>query len=189
MEVSTFYPGCSIRLTLWKLAAFDICDTSINSRSFRFGLISRRSRYRAGTRYFTRGTDEEGHVANFNETEQVVILEASSIVDQEPATSILSFVQTRGSVPVYWAEVNNLRYKPDLQIMELQDTVTIYCFIGQLGVSLTLWPKGVALQLHFKDQVSEYGSQHIVNLVNQKGYEKPVKDAFERYIAEVRPLT
>jgi hypothetical protein len=36
----------------------------------------------------------------------------------------LSFVQTRGSVPVFWAEVNNLRYKPDLQIMDIPETVS-----------------------------------------------------------------
>lgn len=43
----------------------------------------------------------------------------------------MSFVQTRGSVPVFWAEVNNLRYKPDLQIMDLQDTVFL-SFLARL---------------------------------------------------------
>ncbi|KAF8584507.1 hypothetical protein K439DRAFT_1646925 [Ramaria rubella] len=145
---------------------FDICDTSIKSRPFRFALISRRSRYRAGTRYFTRGIDEEGHVANFNETEQIVIVGDSSAQKQGDTPSIFSFVQTRGSVPVFWAEINNLRYKPDLQIMDLQNTI-------------------LALRRHLEDQITNYGSQHIVNLVRQKGYEKPVKDAFERYINEI----
>ncbi len=36
----------------------------------------------------------------------------------------LSFVQTRGSAPLFWAEVNNLRYKPDLQIMDIPETVS-----------------------------------------------------------------
>ena len=35
----------------------------------------------------------------------------------------MSFVQIRGSVPVFWAEINTLRYKPDLQVMDMQDTV------------------------------------------------------------------
>ena len=35
-------------------------------------LISRRSRFRPGTRYNVRGADELGHVANFVETEQIV---------------------------------------------------------------------------------------------------------------------
>lgn len=34
-----------------------------------------------------------------------------------------SYAQIRGSVPIYWAEVNNLRYKPDLVIMDLPKTV------------------------------------------------------------------
>ena len=34
-------------------------------------IISRRSRFRLGTRFKRRGVDENGHVANFVETEQV----------------------------------------------------------------------------------------------------------------------
>ena len=30
-----------------------------------------------------------------------------------------------------------------------------------------------------------YGEQSLVNLINHKGHEKPVKDAFEKYMAEV----
>jgi hypothetical protein len=91
-------------------------------------LISRRSRFRAGTRYFRRGIDHEGHVANFNETEQLLLVEGPTTPGaQRPAVdeyaTKLSFVQIRGSVPLFWAEVNTLRYKPDLQVMDLQDTV------------------------------------------------------------------
>ena len=32
-------------------------------------LITRRSRFMGGTRYYSRGINDEGHVANFNETE------------------------------------------------------------------------------------------------------------------------
>ena len=88
-------------------------------------IISRRNRYRAGTRYFRRGIDHEGHVANFVETEQILLLDRMG----KPTGDLgarLSFVQIRGSVPVYWAEINTLRYKPDLQIMELSDTVSVY---------------------------------------------------------------
>lgn len=40
------------------------------------------------------------------------------------------------------------------------------------------------MRLHLQEQVSLYGEQSLVNLVNQKGYEKPVKDAYEKHIAE-----
>ncbi|TBU64759.1 SacI homology domain-containing protein [Dichomitus squalens] len=138
---------------------FDIRPVQISIWQIRLGLISRRSRYRAGTRYFRRGIDPEGHVANFNETEQILL------VGGDESGTQLSFVQIRGSIPVYWAEVNTLRYKPDVQIMELQDTVD-------------------AMRAHLQENLRLYGGQTLVNLVNHKGHEKPVKEAFEKYIAQ-----
>lgn len=110
--------------------AFDLQHTAVNGKPFAFCIISRRSRFRAGTRYFRRGIDEEGHVANFNETEQIVLYDP---IDGGPipvprqgeqgGKIQLSFVQIRGSIPLFWAEVNTLRYKPDLQIMNLPNAV------------------------------------------------------------------
>lgn len=57
-------------------------------------LISRRSCYRAGTRYNARGIDDEGNVANFVESEQIVIV----------GDSCFSLLQIRGSVPVFWQQ-------------------------------------------------------------------------------------
>jgi len=54
------------------LSVVSITDCTIKGRSFRYTLISRRSCYRAGTRYNIRGIDDDGHVANFVETEQIV---------------------------------------------------------------------------------------------------------------------
>ncbi|CAF4900029.1 unnamed protein product, partial [Rotaria magnacalcarata] len=39
-----------------------------------YGLISRRSTQRAGTRLFIRGIDDDGRVANYVETEQILQL-------------------------------------------------------------------------------------------------------------------
>ena len=95
----------------------------------RLCLISRRSRYRACKRYFRRGIYKEGHVANFNETEQILL------VGPDDNSVQLSFVQIRGSVPVFWAEINTLRYKPDVQIMELQESVRIRGLTAMYRVS------------------------------------------------------
>lgn len=132
----------------------DIRYTRINGQQFQFGIFSRRSRFRAGTRYFARGIDAEGHVANYNETEQIVITENSSKT---------AFVQTRGSIPIFWAEVNNLNYKPDMQVMDRPDTLK-------------------AFKMHVEEQVSLYGSQSLVNLVNTKGHEQPVREGYEKYV-------
>lgn len=93
----------------------------INSKRFEFVLISRRSRYRVGTRYFTRGINTDGHAANSNETEQVLVFGEGHADEFQ----LFSYVQTRGSVPVYWAQVNNLRYQPDLQVMDKPETVSL----------------------------------------------------------------
>ncbi|KAL5535134.1 SAC1 [Sanghuangporus sanghuang] len=144
---------------------FDIRPTTLNGHSIRLCLISRRSRYRAGTRYFRRGMDRDGHVANFNETEQILLVDKS---EKTGATTEarLSFVQVRGSVPLFWAEVNNLRYKPELQVMELPDT------------------EG-GLRAHLQELVNIYGESACVSLVNQKGHELPIKEAFERYMKKL----
>uniref|UniRef100_A0A060THQ9 ARAD1D33308p n=1 Tax=Blastobotrys adeninivorans TaxID=409370 RepID=A0A060THQ9_BLAAD len=129
-------------------------QTSFCEQPIYFGLITRRSRFRAGTRYFRRGIDGEGHVANFNETEQILEL---------PNGKKFSFVQTRGSVPTYWGEVNDLRYKPKLQVGKRSSVE--------------------AARRHFDEQVHLYGKNYLVNLVNQSGYEKPVKMSYEDVVA------
>ena len=38
---------------------------------------------------------------------------------------------------------------------------------------------------HLQKQTSTYGPVTLVNLINQKGHEKPVKDAYERQMAQL----
>lgn len=146
----------------------EVKEVKINNHAFVLGLIARRSRHRVGTRYFSRGIDVDGNVSNFNETEQFVITNPKNGPTMTKANGSIrqSYIQTRGSVPVFWAEVNNLRYKPDLQIMEKPETAE-------------------ATRRHFDDQVARYGDNYLVNLVNQKGYEKPVKEAYERAVEKL----
>jgi hypothetical protein len=59
-----------------------------------FCLISRRSRLNAGIHAWNRGADENGNAANFVETE-----ETATIGDR-----VVSFVQLRGSCPVFWTQ-------------------------------------------------------------------------------------
>lgn len=135
-----------------------VVDTIFQSTSISVGLITRRSRFRAGTRYFRRGVDEDGNVGNYNENEQVLVVQNN----KHDKIDMFSFLQTRGSVPVYWAEINNLRYKPNLV----------------LGDNSTL----ESTKKHFDKQIALYGDNYLVNLVNQKGYELPVKQAYENAV-------
>lgn len=66
-----FQPGCEIE-----------------SDKFSTIFISRRSRFRQGCRFTKRGIDESGHVANFVETEQILLFSDGKIT---------SYVQIRGN--------------------------------------------------------------------------------------------
>jgi hypothetical protein len=66
--------------------------------------------------------DAEGHASNSNETEQIVVVPRSGA---EKGEEVFSYVQTRGSVPVFWSQVNTLRYVPDLQVMDKPSTVRL----------------------------------------------------------------
>jgi hypothetical protein len=44
------------------------------------------------------------------------------------------------------------------------------------------------MRLHLEEQISLYGKQSLVNLVNHKGYEQPVKEAYEKYVAQVSSI-
>ncbi|KAJ8942653.1 hypothetical protein NQ318_013366 [Aromia moschata] len=81
----------------------------INGQSFVWAIISRRSVFRAGTRLFRRGVDKDGNVANFVETEQIVEFQGDRS----------SFVQVRGSIPLYWQQNPDLRYKPPPTLLEV----------------------------------------------------------------------
>jgi hypothetical protein len=155
-----------------------IAPAKVKNTAFTFALITRRSRFRGGTRYLSRGIDEQGHVSNFNETEQIALLNDTSgptgyaggqgigngQVGAQPAeTQVLAYLQTRGSVPVYWAEINDLRYTPKLQIRGVESAVD-------------------AARKHFDEQIRIYGENYLVNLVNQRGREERVKKAYEQMV-------
>ncbi|KAG3293004.1 SACM1L-containing, partial [Ictidomys tridecemlineatus] len=123
-----------------------IHSCSINGKYFNWILISRRSCFRAGVDYYVRGIDSEGHAANFVETEQIVHYNGCKA----------SFVQTRGSIPVFRSQRPNLKSK-------------LYGW----------FPK------HFDSQVIIYGKQVIINLVNQKGSEKPLEQTYARMVSSL----
>ena len=58
-------------------------------------MISRRNSARAGPRFYSRGIDEAGDVANFVETEVTVSFDRGA--------QVFSHLQIRGSVPLFWS--------------------------------------------------------------------------------------
>ncbi|ETN68075.1 suppressor of actin (sac) [Anopheles darlingi] len=125
----------------------------IGNECFTLAIVSRRSRYRAGTRYKRRGVDELGNCANYVETEQVLSLRQHQI----------SFTQVRGSVPVYWSQPG-YKYRPPPRIDQDDETTQ------------------VAFRRHFDGELAIYQSVCIINLVEQSGKEKILGDAYAEHV-------
>ncbi|KAI3382435.1 hypothetical protein SNEBB_003487 [Seison nebaliae] len=109
-------------------------------------LISRRSRYRAGMRYRTRGTDANGRVANYVETEQILYIPEHNV--------ITSFVVVRGSVPLFWKQPGK-DYRPIVLMQK------------------TLVENTSAFENHFDREIDLYGDVAVLNLVDQVGKSEP----------------
>uniref|UniRef100_A0A1A9ZB97 Phosphatidylinositol-3-phosphatase SAC1 n=1 Tax=Glossina pallidipes TaxID=7398 RepID=A0A1A9ZB97_GLOPL len=131
------------------LGFVSVNQVQINGQTFFWSIISRRSVHKAGTRFFSRGINDDGQVANFVETEQIV----------EYNGQCVSFVQTRGSMPFYWSQLPNLRYKPRPHKINGKDHL-------------------LACKRHFEEQIALYGQQVLVNLVNQTGSEGELESFF-----------
>ncbi|XP_013005203.1 synaptojanin-1 isoform X8 [Cavia porcellus] len=117
-------------------------------------LISRLSCERAGTRFNVRGTNDDGHVANFVETEQVVYLD----------DSVSSFIQIRGSVPLFWEQ-------PGLQVGS-----------HRVRMSRGFEANAPAFDRHFRTLKNLYGKQIVVNLLGSKEGEHMLSKAFQSHL-------
>ncbi|XP_060825079.1 phosphatidylinositide phosphatase SAC2 isoform X1 [Bombus pascuorum] len=128
-------------------------DEQPHHETFNLAIISRRSRFRAGTRYKRRGVDDEGKCANYVETEQLVWYHDHQV----------SFVQVRGSVPVYWSQPG-YKYKPPPRIDRDEAETQI------------------AFEKHFTEELGLYGPICIMNLVEQTGKEKVIWEAYSNHV-------
>nr|ODN92411.1 phosphatidylinositol phosphate phosphatase [Cryptococcus depauperatus CBS 7841] len=124
------------------------------------GLISRLSWKRAGARFRTRGIDDDGQVANFVETEVLMALE----------DKVMSYVQVRGSVPLFWEQ-------PSQGLQTLQQRVEI-----------TRPPQATqpAFDKHFLELLEHYNCIHAINLLGQKDAEAKLSLAYSSHLAALK---
>lgn len=123
-----------------------------------FALISRRHTRRAGCRYVVRGIDASGAVANFVETEQIVHPVERRVVH--------SFVQVRGSIPVYWTQLASLKYAPRIEVQPRRET-------------------DAAFLTHFDELQRVYGQNGTIvctSLINLKGSELKLAQQYEAVV-------
>lgn len=134
----------------------DQASVSIYGRTAFITVIARRSRYFAGARFLKRGANDLGYVANDVETEQIVS-EALTTSFHGPGGKLFaspeytSYVQHRGSIPLYWTQDNTgVTPKPPIEL-NLVD------------------PFYSAAALHFDNLFERYGSPiYVLNLVKAK---------------------
>lgn len=127
----------------------------IDNECYMLALVSRRSRYRAGTRYKRRGVNEDGHVANYVETEQILSFRQHQ----------MAFTQIRGSVPVYWSQAG-YKYRPPPRLDREEGEIQL------------------AFEKHFDNELALYNSVCIINLVEQSGKEKVIFDAYANHVCK-----
>ncbi|XP_071104406.1 synaptojanin-2-like [Haliotis cracherodii] len=116
-------------------------------------IITRLSCERAGTRFNVRGTNDDGHVANFCETEQVTFLD-----DQ-----VSSFIQTRGSVPLFWEQTG------------------IQVGSHKIHMSRGYEASAPSYDRHLQMIKKQYGDQVLVNLLGCKEGEKMLSQAYQNH--------
>ncbi|KAL0781146.1 hypothetical protein CaCOL14_002481 [Colletotrichum acutatum] len=104
-------------------------------------VVSRLSCRRAGTRFNSRGIDDDGNVANFVETETIY---------WSPGGTLFSYAQVRGSVPLFWEQTAEL-------------------IPGKQNITVIRSPEGAqpAFNKHFADLEQAYGAVHVVNLLSE----------------------
>uniref|UniRef100_A0A8C2V1A8 Synaptojanin-2 n=2 Tax=Chinchilla lanigera TaxID=34839 RepID=A0A8C2V1A8_CHILA len=117
-------------------------------------LISRISCERAGTRFHTRGVNDDGHVSNFVETEQTIYMD----------DGVSSFVQIRGLVPLFWEQ-------PGLQVGS-----------HHLRLHRGLEANAPAFDRHMVLLKEQYGKQVVVNLLGSRGGEEVLNRAFKKLL-------
>ncbi|KAF8346534.1 SacI homology domain-containing protein [Amanita rubescens] len=140
----------------------DQAKLTVLGRVVFIALIARRSRHFAGARYLTRGVNDEGNVANEVETEQIVSEALTTPFffpgpgsgdqqDRKPSPRYTSYVQYRGSIPIYWTQdQSGVTPKPPIEISVVD-------------------PFYSAAAKHFDDLFKRYGGPiTILNLIKRK---------------------
>lgn len=131
-------------------------STIDNTATYLLTIISRRSVERAGLRYLRRGVDDNGHVANSVETEQIL-----STPDLKGKT--YSFVQIRGSIPVFFSQTPySFKPVPQLSNSDLRNYE--------------------AFRKHFGNLKARYGNIMADNLVEKHDNEAIVGDEYQKYV-------
>ncbi|CAB1458037.1 unnamed protein product [Pleuronectes platessa] len=143
-------------------------------------IFSRLSSERAGTRFNVRGTNDDGQVANFVETEQVIFLD----------DRVSSFIQIRGSIPLFWEQPGIQKKSIKGVLLHLNENRNLSGpdenphLVGSHRVKLSrgFEANAPAFERHFTALRRLYGKQVILNLLGSKEGEHMLSKAFQSHL-------
>ncbi|KAI8057833.1 SacI homology domain-containing protein [Syncephalis plumigaleata] len=124
----------------------------------KLALISRISCKRAGARFQTRGLDDDGNVANYVETELVVVTK----------DYLRCHIQIRGNVPAFWEQQG------------LQLTT------HRVQIARSFAATKEALKRHLDHDLARYNHMYVLNLLSEiTPGEATLSETFEQYLAQL----
>ncbi|TIA98345.1 hypothetical protein E3P95_02487 [Wallemia ichthyophaga] len=117
-------------------------------------LISRLSSKRAGTRFYSRGVDDDGQVANFVESETIFIHNNLTF----------TYTQIRGSIPLFWEQQG------------------LQAFGQRIQITRPYRASQPAFEKHFYNLLQSYDAIHVLNLLGQKDHEVTLSDSYNTHL-------
>lgn len=135
-----------------------VTEDGKETKEFLLTLVSRRSTKRAGLRYRRRGIDDEGNVANFVETEQILSTQTWSAGDKA-----CSLLQIRGSLPLFFNQ-SPYSFKP--QPIPFGSEATNHA----------------AFLKHFEWLNKRYGEVQVASLVDRSATEVAIGELYGKHV-------
>ncbi|VBB30502.1 unnamed protein product [Acanthocheilonema viteae] len=152
---------------------FDISRCIVNGHVFQLCLISRRSIYRAGTRFYMRGVSANGHSANYVETEQLVEYNKDRNSKQKYLTSfvqvIVNLVNQKGREKRVGGELDRIVIRTNL------DFVRLNAFDFHKECRPLNWGRLDILKKQLRGEITDFGffasfTNSVGQVYKQKGF-------------------
>ena len=138
---------------------FDTRKVYYNEDDLSFIVIGRKDDRRSGMRFLIRGADLNGNVANFVETEEILVYR-----EQNGIGHILSFLQIRGSIPIIFTQEPNFQLNP---LIRPKDDVNTNAEV---------------FKLHMDECLQNYNNVCIINLIDKKKDQKTIGEYYQTVV-------
>ena len=138
---------------------FDSRIVNYNEDDLSFIIIGRKDDRRSGMRFLFRGADLNGNVANFVETEEILIYR-----EQNGIAHILSFLQIRGSIPIIFTQEPNFQFNP---LIRPKDDINTNAEV---------------FKLHINECLQNYNNVCIINLIDKKKDQNTIGQYYDKVV-------